>query len=100
MKSEILKREYFTPFATREERITNCPDKDHMKELANKATEESSSMYSLGHDDVFTQVIGPDTRGRKRCFGRATFFEELSNTIHNRDNLEVRSLKGKVVDVE
>ncbi|KAL2494347.1 actin-related protein 9 [Forsythia ovata] len=73
---------------------------DQMKELADKASEEGSSMYSTGHDDIFTQVMGPDSRGRKRCFGRATFPGELSNTTSNRDNADVRSLKGKVVDVE
>ncbi|KAL2490078.1 uncharacterized protein Fot_43370 [Forsythia ovata] len=73
---------------------------DQMKELADKASEEGSSMYSTGHDDIFTQVMGPDSRGRKRCFGRATFPGELLNTTSNRDNAEVRSLKGKVVDVE
>ncbi|KAL2489624.1 Uncharacterized protein Fot_42916 [Forsythia ovata] len=71
-----------------------------MKELADKATEEGSSMYSTEHDDIFTQVIGPDSRGRKRYFGRATFPRELSNATSNRDNAEVRSLKEKVVDVQ
>ncbi|KAL2501634.1 Uncharacterized protein Fot_35482 [Forsythia ovata] len=79
-----LKREYFTPFITREDRIVNRPNKvpddqwmvmveywenpkthDQMKELADKATEDGSSMYSTGHDDIFTQVMGPDNRGRK-----------------------------------
>ncbi|KAL2549617.1 uncharacterized protein Fot_11147 [Forsythia ovata] len=73
---------------------------DQMKELADKATEEGSSMYSTEHDDIFTQVMGPDSRGRKRCFGRATFPRELSNATSNRDNAEVRSLKEKVVDVQ
>ncbi|KAL2545942.1 Uncharacterized protein Fot_15175 [Forsythia ovata] len=144
-----LKREYFTPFITREDRIANRPDKvsedpwtvlveywenpkthekvgkntlnrkrhkimhtggsksfmkhaveDQMKELADKASDEGSSMYSIGHDDIFTQVMGPDSRGRKRCFERATFLGELSNTTSNRDSAKVRNLKGKVVDVE
>ncbi|KAL2474316.1 Uncharacterized protein Adt_35052 [Abeliophyllum distichum] len=73
---------------------------DQMKELADKATDEGSSIYSIGHDDIFTQVMGPDSRGRKQCFGRATFSGELLNTASNRDNAEVRNLKGKVVDVE
>ncbi|KAL2509259.1 Transposase associated domain-containing protein [Forsythia ovata] len=73
---------------------------DQMKELADKATEEGSSMYSTEHDDIFTQVMGPDSRGRKRCFGRATFPRELSNATSNRDNADVRSLKEKVVDVQ
>ncbi|KAL2487316.1 Plant transposase (Ptta/En/Spm family) [Abeliophyllum distichum] len=37
---------------------------DQMKELADKATEDGSSMYSTEHDDIFTQVMGPDSRGR------------------------------------
>ncbi|KAL2510056.1 Uncharacterized protein Fot_33703 [Forsythia ovata] len=73
---------------------------DQMKELADMVTDEGSSMCSTGHDDIFTQVMGPDSRGRKRCFGRATFPGELSNTTSNRDNAEIRSLKGKVVDIE
>ncbi|KAL2550551.1 Uncharacterized protein Fot_12081 [Forsythia ovata] len=44
--------------------------------------------------------MGLDSRGRKWCFGRVTFPGELSNTTSNRDNAEVRSLKGKVVDVK
>ncbi|KAL2513998.1 Uncharacterized protein Fot_27969 [Forsythia ovata] len=71
-----------------------------MKELADKATEEGLSMYSTEHDDIFTQVMGPDSRGRKWCFGRATFPGELSNATSNRDNADVRSLKEKVVDVQ
>ncbi|KAL2505975.1 Uncharacterized protein Adt_21596 [Abeliophyllum distichum] len=114
-----LKREYFIPFATRKDRIANRPDKvledqwtvlveywespktlDQMKELADKATDEGSSMYSTEHDDIFTQVMGPDSRGRKLCFGRATFLGELSNATSNKDNAEVRNLKGKVVNVQ
>ncbi|KAL2550591.1 Uncharacterized protein Fot_12121 [Forsythia ovata] len=41
-------------------------------------------------------VMGLDSRGRKWCFGRATFPGELSNITSNRDNAEVRSLKGKI----
>ncbi|KAL2552687.1 Transposase associated domain-containing protein [Forsythia ovata] len=73
---------------------------DEMKELVDKATYGGSSMYSIGHDDIFTQVMGLDSRGRKRCFGRATFVEIFLNTTSNRDNAEVRSLEGNVVDVE
>ncbi|KAL2543668.1 uncharacterized protein Fot_12901 [Forsythia ovata] len=73
---------------------------DQMKELADKATEEGSSMYSTKHDNIFTQVMGPDSRGQKRCFGRATFSRKLSNATSNIDNAEVRSLKEKVVDVQ
>ncbi|KAL2487350.1 Plant transposase (Ptta/En/Spm family) [Abeliophyllum distichum] len=73
---------------------------DQMKELANKATEDGSSMYSTEHDDIFTQVMGSDSRGQKRCFGRAIFPRELSNATSNRDNAEARSLKEKVVDVQ
>ncbi|KAL2478757.1 putative transposase [Forsythia ovata] len=36
---------------------------DQMKELADKATDEGSSIYSIGHDDIFTQVMRPDSRG-------------------------------------
>ncbi|KAL2508723.1 Uncharacterized protein Fot_32370 [Forsythia ovata] len=44
--------------------------------------------------------MGPDSRGRNRCFGRATFLEKSLNNTSNRGNAEVRNLKRKVVDVE
>ncbi|KAL2542795.1 Plant transposase (Ptta/En/Spm family) [Abeliophyllum distichum] len=51
-----------------------CKEKmDQMKDLVDKVTEEGSSMYSTGYDDIFTQVMGPDCRDWKRCFERATF---------------------------
>ncbi|KAL2480523.1 Uncharacterized protein Adt_33489 [Abeliophyllum distichum] len=75
-------------------------EQDAHSELADKATEEGSSMYFTGHDDIFIKVMGPDSRGRKWCFGRATFLGILSNTTSNRNNAEVTSLKGKAVDVE
>ncbi|OVA09463.1 hypothetical protein BVC80_8183g9 [Macleaya cordata] len=72
-----------------------------MKEKTDKAIEESSSsIYSTGVDDIFSQVMGPDSRGRRRCFGRATFSGESSNSSSNRENVEVTTLKRKVVDVE
>ncbi|KAL2541465.1 Uncharacterized protein Adt_02443 [Abeliophyllum distichum] len=52
------------------------------------------------HDDIFIQVMGPDSQGQKWCFGRATFPGELSNATSNKDNAEVRSLKENVVNVQ
>ncbi|KAL2538233.1 Uncharacterized protein Fot_19624 [Forsythia ovata] len=70
-----VRLEIFERTRTRKDKLPiNELDKEKMmKELANKVTEDGLSMYSTGHDDIFTQFMGPDSLGRKWCFGRATF---------------------------
>lgn len=78
-----------------------------LREIANQ--QNVTSQNSTAEDDVFSEIIGRDTRGRARCYGLGPSPSEFGGAnptkaeaikMASEANSEVRQMKDRLVAME